>query len=224
MEEKTRRPYRIAYRREKGAAQAEVTRHRIAEAARRRFGAAGYAATTMDAIAQEAGVAVQTVYANFPSKRSILEAILDGVHADAELARLNAVYDGPGRIRTRLRAGLAYVRRYLETYADVDRILRGAATAEPELAAHWHYDDQSRRNAAREAAAALAAEGVLRSGMGAREAADTLHLLTSPEIFDHLVGGSGWSPDEYERWLVMAVEALLTRHAPHPVLPEGPAR
>src|SRR5215831_8035052 len=213
-----KRAYRSTYRREQGAGQAQVTRQRIADAARLRFASDGYAATTMESIAKEAGVAVQTVYANFASKRSILDTIVATVTTDPELARLNAEYGGPGTMGARLRAGLAYVRRYMERYADVDRIVRGAATAEPQLVAHWHYGDQSRRSAAREMAAALFAEGALRSGMSEREAVDVLHLMSSPEVFEILVRGSGWTPDQYERWLVMTTEALLTGGDAHPVL------
>jgi AcrR family transcriptional regulator len=216
--EGTRRTYRSTYRRQQGALQTQVTRQRIADAARGRFAADGYAATTMETIAREAGVAVQTVYANFASKRLILDAILAATREDPDLARLNTAYGGPGGMRARVRAGFAYVRQYMERYADVDRILRGAATAEPKLAARWHYGDQARRQAAREAVGALVAEGELRPGMSQREAVDVLHLLSSPDVFETLVHGSGWTPEQYERWLVMTAEALLMRHAPHPVL------
>ncbi len=47
---------------------AQVTRRRIADAARRLFFRDGYAATTIARIATEADVAVQTVYAVYGSK------------------------------------------------------------------------------------------------------------------------------------------------------------
>ena len=52
-----KRPYRSPRRRE----QAEETRRRILAAARRLFVARGYGGTTMETIADDAGVAVQTV-------------------------------------------------------------------------------------------------------------------------------------------------------------------
>ena len=64
------------------AEQAAVTTRRILEAARRRFGDAGYAATTLREIASEAGVAVQTVYAVFGSKANILRALRESVVTD----------------------------------------------------------------------------------------------------------------------------------------------
>src|SRR5512141_3370409 len=54
---------------------AAVTRRRILDAARRRFFEDGYAATTLKAVAAEAGVAVQTVYAVFGSKAAILDEL-----------------------------------------------------------------------------------------------------------------------------------------------------
>ena len=56
---------------------ARATRRRIAEAALGRFSDQGYAATTMDAIAHDAGVAVQTVYFTFHTKAELLIASLE---------------------------------------------------------------------------------------------------------------------------------------------------
>jgi AcrR family transcriptional regulator len=115
----SRRPYRSAYRREQGAAQASTTRQRIAAAARRLFAADGYAATRIEAIAREAGVAVPTVYANFASKRAILDAVAAVIEEDADLGQANAAYLATSDSRDRLRAGLAHVRVYMERYHDV---------------------------------------------------------------------------------------------------------
>src|ERR1700674_5038600 len=70
---KTQRRYDSALRKE----QARQTRARMLDAAQRLFSERGYASTTMDAIAAEAGVAVDTVYAGFGSKRGVLSALMD---------------------------------------------------------------------------------------------------------------------------------------------------
>jgi AcrR family transcriptional regulator len=57
--------------------QADETRTRIAEAARKLILGPGYGAATMEAIAREAGVATPTVYAVFGSKRNILAELID---------------------------------------------------------------------------------------------------------------------------------------------------
>src|SRR5664279_3833218 len=59
------------------AEQARATRRRIIEAATRLFLAHGYAATMLDQVALDAGVAVQTVYFHFGNKRTLLKEALD---------------------------------------------------------------------------------------------------------------------------------------------------
>ena len=73
---------------------AKATRRRIAEAALVRFSGQGYAATTMDAIAGDAGVAVQTVYFTFHTKAELL------------IAALKIAGGGPGATRRRPRSRL----------------------------------------------------------------------------------------------------------------------
>ena len=58
-------------------AQAAATRRSILEAAQRLFERQGYAATTMDAIADDAGVALKTVYVAFATKSGVLRGLWD---------------------------------------------------------------------------------------------------------------------------------------------------
>src|SRR4028118_1019421 len=58
-------------------AQSAETRRQIVEAARGLFAEHGYAGTTMEMLAQAAGVAVETVYAIFGNKRAILVRLVD---------------------------------------------------------------------------------------------------------------------------------------------------
>src|SRR5690348_3905860 len=57
--------------------QAEATKLRIALAAQTLFARDGYAVTSIDAIAREAGVGTRTVYAVYGAKREILNAICE---------------------------------------------------------------------------------------------------------------------------------------------------
>src|SRR5260370_30725467 len=68
-----KRPYDASRRQE----QAQQTRDRIGASARRLFAERGYAATSIEQIADDAGVAVQTVYATYKTKRAVLFALLD---------------------------------------------------------------------------------------------------------------------------------------------------
>src|SRR3954447_17389360 len=56
-------------------AQAAATRSDILDAAQRLFERGGYAGTTMEAIAAEAGVALKTVYVAFETKSGLLRAL-----------------------------------------------------------------------------------------------------------------------------------------------------
>ena len=96
---KTRR-YDSARRREQAAA----TRREILQAAQRLFEGQGYAATTMAAIAAEAGVALKTVYVAFETKSGVLRALwhllLRGDERDAPVgprARPGASTSAPAR-------------------------------------------------------------------------------------------------------------------------------
>src|SRR6478672_11174897 len=68
---KPTRSYHSPRRREQAAA----TRRQILDAAERLFREQGYAATTMAAIAREAGVALKTVYLAFETKSGVLRAL-----------------------------------------------------------------------------------------------------------------------------------------------------
>src|SRR2546423_13179759 len=68
---KTKRRYVSPRRRDQAAA----TRREILEAAQRLFERQGYAATSMAAIAAEAGVALKTVYLAFETKSGLLRAV-----------------------------------------------------------------------------------------------------------------------------------------------------
>src|SRR5512139_1844715 len=78
---KTKRPYNSARRQ----AQARETRRQIIEAARLLFSEHGYTGATIEAIAEEAGVAPETIFATFGNKRTILAAVIDvAVGGDAQ--------------------------------------------------------------------------------------------------------------------------------------------
>ena len=78
---KGKRPYDSTRRQ----AQAAETQRQIVEAARGLFTERGYAGTTIEAIASGAGVAAETVYAGFGSKRAVLQRLVTvSVVGDAE--------------------------------------------------------------------------------------------------------------------------------------------
>ena len=98
---KAKRRYDSSRRR----AQAEATRVDILDAAQRLFEARGYAATTVEAIAAEAGVALKTVYVAFETKSGLLRALwnhlLRGGRDEVPMGEQDLVPRGPRRTRPR---------------------------------------------------------------------------------------------------------------------------
>ena len=66
----------------KQAERRAATSEAILTAARRLFGTQGFAATTMDEIAEAAGVAKGAVYHHFKTKEAVFEAVFDSVSRD----------------------------------------------------------------------------------------------------------------------------------------------
>jgi AcrR family transcriptional regulator len=206
------------YRAPAREALAAQTRARIVEAARTLLVRQGMAATTIVALAREAGCSPQTVYAVFGTKAGVLLALLDRMEADADPARLaREVAAAAGAPRRQLGASVAFHRRLFEPWAEVIAIAHGATAADPEVAA-WVAEGHRRRHAGQaRLAQEWAAVGVLRPGLSGQRAADTLWALLSPDFYLLVVGQLGWRPTRYERWLSALLARELFAGARHPV-------
>ena len=140
-----------SYSSAKREAQARDTRRSILDAAHELFVASGYAATTIQAIAERAGVAVQTVYAVFGNKRELLRQLIESaITGDdepvpiTERAEAQAVAAEPdARRRAELDAALS--RSITERVAPVLRVASEAAASDPELAAMMEAVKAARR-------------------------------------------------------------------------------
>jgi AcrR family transcriptional regulator len=207
---KTRR-YESPRRREQAAA----TRRQILEAAQRLFERQGYAATTMAAIAAEAGVALKTVYVAFETKSGLLRALwhllLRGDEEDAPVADRRWYQEvleeaDPAR---QLRLTARNSRMVKERAGALMGVIRSAAPTDPDIGALWariqsdFYDNQ------RAIVKTLHARKALRPGLGVARAADVLWTLNHPDLWLLLVGERGWTPREWERWFADATCAQL---------------
>ncbi len=209
---KPRRPYRSERRRE----QAEQTRSRALEAAARLFQERGYEGTSIAAIAEEAGISPETVYAGFGTKRALLGELVErAVRGDdpkpvPEQAGPRALAAATDQ-REQLRLFAADIARRLERAGPLVAVVAGAARSEPELAdllARLH--DTRRRNLAT-LVDALRANAPL--ALPPAEALDTVWALTSPELHQLLVRVRGWKRRRYTRWLAETLAQLLLRPA-----------
>ncbi len=206
MKEIKKRSYRSPRRR----GQAEATRRGILAAARGLFVERGYGATTIEAIADSAGVAPQTVYARLASKRGILFALLDEMAAEADRPRLDrALAEAKDDPRRQLRACIAFTSRLYARGIGLIDIARTVSGVEPDLAVLWSEGEGRRHKALSDIVADWARAGVLRPGMAAREAADLIWAFIGPDAYRLLVVERGWSRRRFETRVAAMLEHTL---------------
>jgi AcrR family transcriptional regulator len=196
------------------AAKAAVTRERMLKAARKLFTEGGYTATTMQAIAAEAGVAVQTLYFTFETKRAILKELLDVEIAGdtlpiASLERPwvdEALAAPPAEMLRLLAVKTAEIHARVATVLDV---VRSAAATDPEIAELWRTNITQRHTVVAVFTGALAAKGGLRPGVSPLRAADTALAIMTPETYLFLTRDRSWSNKEWADWAADALASLL---------------
>ncbi|WP_027341134.1 TetR/AcrR family transcriptional regulator [Hamadaea tsunoensis] len=198
------------------AAKAAATRERMLKAARQLFVENGYTATKMQAIAAEAGVAVQTLYFTFDNKRAILKELLDvEVAGDAlpitSLDRPWAAQALAAPPADMLRQLVAKTAEIHDRVAPILEVVRSAAATDPEIAELWQTNITQRHTVMAVFTGALAAKGGLRGGINALRAADVALAIMAPEIYLLLTRDRGWSEQEWAEWAASTLaRSLLT--------------
>ena len=199
---KPKRRYDSPRRREQAAA----TRREILEAAQRLFERDGYAATTMAAIAAEAGVALKTIYVAFETKSGVLRALwnltLRGDEGEAPVAErewYRRVIEEPDPER-QLRGNARNSARGKQRIGGVIEAIRSAAPTDPDIAALWNRIQTEYRANQRAIVETLAEKGALGPGLDVERAADILWTINNPDVWQLLVGRRGWTAESYERW------------------------
>jgi TetR/AcrR family transcriptional regulator, regulator of autoinduction and epiphytic fitness len=195
--------------------QARQTRRQIIEAARKLFIARGYSGATMESIAEEAGVAVETVYASFGNKRGIL-SILIGVSlvGDDDPTPL-LQREGPIAVirekdqNRQIQLFSADMAEIMGRVAPLFEVMRAAAKTEPDIAEMLHRLLVERAEAMKFFIRGLMSNGPLLDGLTLEAAADTVWVVTSGEVYTLLVTDRGWSVDQYKQWLANALTKLI---------------
>ena len=108
----------------------------------------------------------------------------------------------------------------LERRADVDEVVRGAASADPDIAALRDLGKVQRFAGQRELLRIVVGATGLREGMDLDTGADILYAIGSPETYRLLVVDRGWSGSRFERWYGETLELLLL-DPPRPGQPDG---
>lgn len=203
------KPRRRSYDASGRRARAEETRARMVRTARELFAARGYAETSIETIAAQAGVAPQTFYAAFGSKRGVLTAMLDAADADAGVrAVLAELKELAGRPADQIAALVRFCARFYGRAADLIGIARAAGQTEPDLARLWQEGESRRRRGQEPVVRAWDRAGVLRL-RPAGAALDVLWAMTGADWYRLLVADCGWPVERYEAWLTEALADLL---------------
>jgi AcrR family transcriptional regulator len=195
------------YRSELRAAQALETRRSIVAAASKLFVEDGYGATTIDAVAEAAGVSRKTVFTAVGGKLDLLKLALDWAVAGddrpvavadrGEMRQIMAEDDAVVLLRGCARAIVAITGRA----AGLAQALEVAAGMDPAACDLVEQARRHRLDDARMVVGRLRSLGALRGDLTYGEAVDLVWLATDPVLFDRLVRVRGWSRRRFEKWL-----------------------
>jgi AcrR family transcriptional regulator len=205
----SKRPYQSSLR----EGQARTTRRAIVEAGGALFVERGYAGTTVDAIAERAGVSRKTVFTSVGGKVGLLKLAIDwALTGDDEPVALE---DRPvirdlvqetdpqkavvkwSHMVTGIAARLALLHPVLTAAADVD-----------EQAAELNaISERNRLGGARNFVEQLHSLGALRGDLSVERAAAMASLLMDPLGYRRLVLGDGWTEAEYVDWVARLTAA-----------------
>ena len=191
--------------------QASQTHRSIVDAATRLFIDVGYGATSMDVIAETAGVSRATVFSAVGSKAALLKTAYDvALVGDDEAVAL------PDRAKSQAIRAEPDPHRYLTRYAalvtkiggrvaPIYEAIRGAASSDPDIRPVWEKIQQERRIGAAHVVADTASKGPLRAGVLEEDAADLVWIFVDPGLYHLLVNGRGWSRKRYTDWLAASL-------------------
>ena len=196
--------------------QADETRRQILTAAHRLFTERGYAGATIEAIAAQAGVAPETIYAVFKNKGKILASLVNFLSASRAEERVPLLERiGPQAVaqerdqRRQLQLFAQVVANNLEGNASISEIILVAAKTDQDIEKIMQQFIKQRRQHMAVAVQQIAANGPFRDNMDEEYATDTVWTLASPEVFLLLTRDLGWPKDKYAQWLTETLIRVL---------------
>ena len=193
------------------------TRRRMLGSARELFVTQGYTATTMERIADDAGVAVQTLYYSFRTKGQLLCEVVEATAAGEEdavpvaqrpwMQEMLGATSGPRVLALTVEYGVDIFVRAAPLWPAV-----AAATVDPGVERYWKRVAAGRREGQARMVARLADLGALRDRLTPRRATDIVVTLFGHDVFRSLVSEATWSVPEYKAWLLTTLaQQLLQR-------------
>jgi AcrR family transcriptional regulator len=192
---------RSTYRQEQAAA----TRIRIAESAQRLFARDGYGATSIEAIAQEAGVGTRTVYAAYGTKREILNVICERWLERADARGLAKSVLSFETSEERLRGAARWLTVLYSTDFDVVRILDAAMDEDEETRALLQGKLRGRNHVMDSLITSVKSD----LAIPVKDAQSIFRALAATGVYGELVLASGWSVDRFEFWVASTLSTQL---------------
>jgi AcrR family transcriptional regulator len=195
--------------------QARQNRGAVLAAAHRRFVADGYAATTVAAVAADAGVSVETIYKSVGKKPELAKAVFDVtvVGDDEDVPMLQREFVARNQAEPDPRRKLeAYGEHLAATAPRISPILlviRDAAATDAGAAAVWDQLQAERLTGMTAFATHLDDGGFLRTDVSRDEARDVLWTHNSVELWDLLVRQRGWTDERFGTWVGRQLIAAL---------------
>jgi AcrR family transcriptional regulator len=202
-----KRHYDSSSRRE----QAHRNQKAVLDAAERRFLADGFGATTIAAVASEAGVSIETIYKTFGNKASLVAAIHErGLAGQGPVP----APDRSDQMQSRERDPRQIIRNWGRLTTEVAPLvcpilllIRSAAATDPDMARLLAETDHQRLQRMTHNAHAL--EGQLRPGITLSAAAEVLWTYSSPDLYDLLIARRHWPLPRYGRFIADSMIAAL---------------
>lgn len=197
--------------------QASQTRQLIIQAAGDLFLEYGYSGATIEAIAHQAGVSPETIYATFGNKRSLLTRLIEiSLVGDEEPISLME-RPGPQAVKSekdqnrQIDLFAQDMGEIMSRMAPIFAIMRTAAKIESDIREMLDTLLENRLAGMRKFIGFLNANGSLKGGLTVDEAAETVWAITSAEIYDLMTIDRGWTPERYQKWLSDTLISILLK-------------
>ncbi|WP_110467834.1 TetR/AcrR family transcriptional regulator [Williamsia limnetica] len=198
------------YSSELRTARARANRHLVVDTARRMFIEEGWTATTMAKVATTSGLTRQTVYQQFDSKLSLLDACIDHALSDGREVPVREMPEyqqmGKGDRGSRIAAGARWLSGAHERSAEIQNVLDQAAVTDKQAAARLAIREHTRWAEVEWATSLILGRGPT------EEVVDGMWALTSRRLWLMVVRDRGWSAERWRLWFVAQTEAMLAPH------------
>ena len=209
------RPVKRTYDNTRRLAQARATRLQVIQAAKKLFIEQGYPRTTLETVAGAAKVPVPTLYRLFGSKRALLTAVLetsfvgdDEPVSFVDRPSVQAALAEPDP-SAMLDAFAAIAKDFMGRSSGILHALTTAAQVDDEAAELLAEIRRQRHTGQSRIVSALIDRHALDPSLEPAQACDFVYLLWSPDAYRILTVERGWTPEQYETWLALAMRRTL---------------